>query len=210
MVKRTKKKSKKYHGGRHVFVGNPWIGGDINTWGNTNYFPLSPYGGGTGDGLDILMSTTGLNPYTVGGGRKRQSKRRYRKKFYKGKKSKTHTGLDFTTRKKSKLYNEKRFKKLLGRKTVRAPLFPYIRGGNTRKMKGGYKGDSFFQNGINMFRNVGNGLGNIVRGFQGYPENPSPSPVVQPGMNAGRGPIAMPANITNLYKSAQQQVGKIG
>ncbi|MBC8305855.1 MAG: hypothetical protein H8E55_60090 [Pelagibacterales bacterium] len=62
-----------------------------------------------------LTSTLSL----VGGKRKK-------KKFRKGSKSKTHRGKDFETRKRSKYYNSKRWKRLTGRRTMRAPLFPFV------------------------------------------------------------------------------------
>jgi len=59
------------------------------------------------------------------GGRKRKTRR----KFYKGKKSRTHRGRkDFETNKTSKRYSEKRFQKLFNRKTMRSPDFPYVGG----------------------------------------------------------------------------------
>ena len=68
------------------------------------------------------------------GGKRRHSCRKG-KKFCKGKRSKTMKGrLDFTTKKKSKRYNEKRFKRLFGRKTMRAPIFPWA-GGAAKKCK---------------------------------------------------------------------------
>ena len=54
---------------------------------------------------------------SLSGGRKPKTKKRG-KKFYKGSRSKTMPGKeDFTTKKKSKMYNEKRFKRLFGRRT---------------------------------------------------------------------------------------------
>ena len=78
------------------------------------------------------------------------------------------------------------------------------------KQKGGYQGDMMFQNGVNMVRNVGTGLGDIVRGFEGYPKGMSPMPVDQPAMNKTDMPISMPADVDSLYQSAQDQVGSIG
>ena len=52
--------------------------------------------------------------------------KRKKKKFRKGSKSKTHRGKDFETRKRSKYYNSKRWKRLTGRRTMRAPLFPFV------------------------------------------------------------------------------------
>jgi len=57
--------------------------------------------------------------------RKRKRKRKRTKKFRKGSKSKTHRGKDFETRKTSKNYNSKRWKRMTGRRTGRAPLFPF-------------------------------------------------------------------------------------
>ena len=64
-----------------------------------------------------------------GGKRKRQ-----RRKFKRGTKSKTHSGKNFETRKTSKKYTRKSFKKRFGRKTVASPLFPFVGG---RKRRGG-------------------------------------------------------------------------
>jgi hypothetical protein len=52
-----------------------------------------------------------------------------RKGYRKGSKSVTRPGHeDFMTYKGSKMYNEKRLKKLIGRKTMRAPIFPFAGG----------------------------------------------------------------------------------
>jgi len=56
------------------------------------------------------------------GGRKKKTKK---KKFRKGSKSKTHRGKNFETRKTSKNYNSKRWKRMTGRRTRKAPLFPF-------------------------------------------------------------------------------------
>ena len=51
------------------------------------------------------------------------------KKYRKGSRSKTMLGKkDFTTKKKSKMYNEKRFRRLFGRRTGRAPVFSFAGG----------------------------------------------------------------------------------
>jgi len=49
-----------------------------------------------------------------------------RRNTRKGSKSKTHTGKNFETRKTSKKYNSKRWKRMTGRRTIRAPLFPFV------------------------------------------------------------------------------------
>lgn len=71
----------------------------------------------------VSPSISKLNAQVLsGGGRKT-------KKYHKGSRSKTMPGKkDFTTKKKSKRYNEKRFKKLFGRRTGRAPIFPFVGG----------------------------------------------------------------------------------
>lgn len=57
---------------------------------------------------------------------KRKRKRKRTKKFRKGSRSKTHRGKNFETRKTSKNYNSKRWKRITGRRTRRAPLFPFV------------------------------------------------------------------------------------
>jgi len=49
-----------------------------------------------------------------------------RRNTRKGSKSKTHRGKNFETRKTSKKYNSKRWKRMTGRRTIRAPLFPFV------------------------------------------------------------------------------------
>jgi len=64
-------------------------------------------------------------------------KNRKTRKFHKGTKSVTRKGhKDFMTYKGSKMYDEKKLKKLIGRKTVRAPIFSFVGG----KKKGYRKG----------------------------------------------------------------------
>ena len=65
-----------------------------------------------------IYHTTRRSVTTVAGGRK--------KKFRKGSKSKTHRGKNFETRKTSKNYNSKLWKRMTGRRTIRAPLFPFV------------------------------------------------------------------------------------
>ena len=63
------------------------------------------------------------------GGRRRKRKKTKRKrikKFRKGSKSKTRRGKNFETRKTSKNYSSKRWKRMTGRRTRRAPLFPFV------------------------------------------------------------------------------------
>ena len=71
---------------------------------------------------------TRKDPRARGGRRRkrRRIKRKRTKKFRKGSKSKTHRGKDFETRKTSKNYNSKRWKRITGRRTLRAPLFPFV------------------------------------------------------------------------------------
>ena len=71
----------------------------------------------------------GAMPSFLGGRRKktkRKKTKRKKKKFRKGSKSKTHKGKDFETRKTSKNYSSKRWKRITGRRTRRAPLFPFV------------------------------------------------------------------------------------
>jgi len=75
----------------------------------------------------------GMGAGKQAGGRKRKTRRRG-KKFKKGTKSKTHSGKDFETRKSSKRYGEKRWRKYLrGRKTMIAPDFPFAGGASYEK-----------------------------------------------------------------------------
>ena len=63
------------------------------------------------------------------GGRRRKRRKRKRKrtkKFRKGSRSKTHRGKNFETRKTSKNYNSKRWKRMTGRRTRKSPLFPFV------------------------------------------------------------------------------------
>jgi len=74
---------------------------------------------------------TTQNLAAAGGGRRR------RRRFRRGTKSRTHSGKDFETRKKSKRYRRKSFKRRFGRVTARAPLFPFVGGRRTRRRRGG-------------------------------------------------------------------------
>ena len=79
-------------------------------------------------GLNPRYMMTGQCCNNQGGGKKKKRRgrsRKRRKKFRKGTKSKTHRGKDFETRKTSKNYNSKRWKRMTGRRTRRAPLFPW-------------------------------------------------------------------------------------
>ena len=76
------------------------------------------------------------NSCAQGGGKRKTRKRRRKGGYNKGSKSKTHSGNNFTTRKNSKNYNEKRLKNLTGNSTMRAPVFSYA--GGRRIQKGGY------------------------------------------------------------------------
>jgi len=72
----------------------------------------------------------------VGGKRKSKKHSRKMKKYHKGTKSVTRKGhKDFETYKGSKRYSEKRLKKLIGRKTMRSPIFPFA-GGKKKFHKG--------------------------------------------------------------------------
>ena len=177
-------------GGNPAFVGSPWNGSNTQTWGASNHYTLNPEGSGSGDPLDLILGKRSVSPQMNGG---RKSKRN--KKKSKGKSRKTR-------------YNKKHSKKTRkGHKKRKSNK----RKSNKRrsKLRGGYKGDMFFQNGVNLFRNVGSGLGDVVRGLEGYPKADSPMPVDQPGMDVPPRPISMPADMDSLYKAAQSQVGAI-
>lgn len=102
-------------------------------------------------GLNSDLSHGAYNQNTAmtrGGRRKRRKSRKTRKskkgktgrktrRFHKGSRSVTRKGhKDFMTYKGSKMYDEKRLKRLIGRKTVRAPIFSFAGG----KKKGYRKG----------------------------------------------------------------------
>ena len=58
-----------------------------------------------------------------------------RRKYHKGSLSVSRPGhKDFMTHKGSKRYSEKRLEKLIGRKTMRAPVFPYVGLGGKRRL----------------------------------------------------------------------------
>ena len=82
-----------------------------------------------------LETPYNANSCAQGGGR-RKTRRKRKGGYNKGSKSKTHSGNNFTTRKNSKNYNQKRLKNLTGRSTMRAPVFPFV--GGQRVQKGGY------------------------------------------------------------------------
>jgi hypothetical protein len=76
----------------------------------------------------------------TGGGSKKKSRSKHRSKrrkhFHKGTRSTSRKGrLDFFTNKKSKKYTEKVFKKLFGKKTINAPEFSFLKGGNRKHPK---------------------------------------------------------------------------
>ena len=81
----------------------------------------------TGDTDPRPIGTTPFGPIAAsGGGGKRRSRRGGGRR---GTKSKTHRGKNYETRKSSKRYRSGKFKKYLrGRKTMRAPDFPFAGG----------------------------------------------------------------------------------
>ena len=105
--------------------------------GPTEFHVMGPNNGGSFDygKCGSPERSLGMGAGKQAGGRKRKTHRRG-KKFKKGTKSKTHRGKDFETRKSSKRYGEKRWRKYLrGRKTMIAPDFPFA-GGDGGKMTG--------------------------------------------------------------------------
>ena len=96
----------------------------------TAFGVMAPNNGGSFDygKCGSPARSLGMGAGKQAGGRKRKTRRRG-KKFKKGTKSKTHSGKDFETRKSSKRYGEKRWRKFLrGRKTMIAPDFPFAGG----------------------------------------------------------------------------------
>lgn len=96
----------------------------------TGFHVMGPNNGGSFDygKCGSPERSLGMGAGKQAGGRKRKTRRRG-KKFKKGTKSKTHSGKDFETRKSSKRYGEKRWRKYLrGRKTMIAPDFPFAGG----------------------------------------------------------------------------------
>jgi len=93
-------------------------------------------------GINSDLSSKAYNQNScmkVGGKRRSKKHSRKIKKYHKGTKSVTRKGhKDFETYKGSKRYSEKRLKKLIGRKTMRSPIFPYA---------GGYASGAFFASG---------------------------------------------------------------
>jgi len=95
---------------------------------------------------DLSHGAYNQNTSVTSGGRRRSRKMRKMRgrkngrktrRFHKGSRSVTRKGhKDFMTYKGSKMYDEKRLKKLIGRKTVRAPIFSFAGG----KKKGYRKG----------------------------------------------------------------------
>ena len=98
--------------------------------GPTEFPVMGPNNGGSFDygKCGSPERSLGMGAGKQAGGRKRKT-RKHGKKFKKGTKSKTHRGKDFETRKSSKRYGEKRWRKFLrGRKTMIAPDFPFAGG----------------------------------------------------------------------------------
>ena len=97
----------------------------------TGYHVMGPNNGGSFDygKCGSPERSLGMGAGKQAGGRKRKTRRRVKK----GTKSKTHRGKDFETRKSSKRYGEKRWRKFLrGRKTMISPDFPFAGGAPKR------------------------------------------------------------------------------
>ena len=60
--------------------------------------------------------------------RTQRYRKKQTKKFRRGTRSRTHTGKDFETRKTSKMYRRKAFRRRFGRDTILPPLFPFVGG----------------------------------------------------------------------------------
>lgn len=99
----------------------------------TGFHVMGPNNGGRFDYVNCgsPQRSLGMGAGMQSGGQRRKTRRRGKK----GTKSKTHRGKDFETRKSSKRYGEKRWRKFLrGRKTMIAPDFPFA-GGNGKKRR---------------------------------------------------------------------------
>ena len=97
----------------------------------TDYHVMGPNNGGNFDYVKCSspVRTLGMGAGKQAGGKRRNTRRRSKK----GTKSKTHSGKNFETRKSSKKYEEKKWKKFFrGRKTLMAPDFPFAGGANKR------------------------------------------------------------------------------
>ena len=219
-------------GGKNLspaFVGSPWNGGDTNTWGVTNHYAYNPQGSGSGDPLDIILGTRAVAPGNMVGGRRRRrkrtlTKRRPRKSLKGGEiKDDLNGPLNYLQnqidrsiaggskkRRRSRKKSKRKPRKKTGKKRRKVRKGRKSRRRSRKRLRGGYKGDLAFQNLVNAGRNVVGGLGNVVHGFRGYPQQASPYPNDQPGMEPAARPISMPADVETLYKNAQTHVGGIG
>jgi hypothetical protein len=134
----------------HIMIQNPHTGlpSRMGALGSTTEIPtflsqrILGHGGPHTPISDLTKTSLGAlskrkgktrkDPTSKGGRRrkrrktKRKRKRKRTKKFRKGSKSKTHRGKDFETRKTSKNYNSKRWKRMTGRRTRKSPLFPFV------------------------------------------------------------------------------------
>ena len=136
----------------HIMIQNPRTGipNRIGALGSTTEIPtflsqrILGHGGPHTPISDLTKTSLGAlskregktrkDPLARGGRRrkrrrrrtKRKRKRKRTKKFRKGSRSKTHRGKNFETRKTSKNYNSKRWKRMTGRRTRKAPLFPFV------------------------------------------------------------------------------------
>jgi hypothetical protein len=120
-------------------AGNQWLNPKLQKGGNgysakdtllskvtgpyAGYAPISTYQN-LGENSDLSHGSYKQENYMTGG------------KYRKGSLSKSRPGhKDFMTYKQSKYYNEKKLQKLIGRKTIRAPVFPYVGLGGRRLSK---------------------------------------------------------------------------
>ena len=219
-------------GGQPAFVGASWNGADTNTWGTTNHYAYNPQGSGSGDPLDLMLSTRNVKPGIMMGGKKRRhsnkkrgrtnKKRRNKKSTMKRRrKRKTYRGgelMDDLNGPGNYLRNQldrslaggRKRRRKTNKNKKRKPRKKTGKRRNKKRQRGGYKGDAPFQNALNLVRGAGNSLGNVVHGFRGYPEVASPYPTDQPGMIPPKVPVPIPADIETLYKDAQTYVGSIG
>lgn len=117
-----------------------------------------------------------------------------RRKYHKGSVSVSRPGhKDFMTHKGSKLYSEKRLQKLIGRKTMRAPVFPYVGLGGRRHSRRFSKKQ--LKEYLKKVKRGGNcGCGGSIVPYGGEP---------QVGPTAGIYPMSQNDSVKNMYNVTQ-------
>lgn len=119
------------NGGRAYYTFDPKQGADLQEFAGSGYPPIKR-----------------VNTNQCGGRKKKTKGKGGKKPYKKGSPSKTRKGRkDFETNKRSKRYSRKSFKGLFGRKTLRAPIFPFAGGSKGAPVLGGPLGsDGSYEN----------------------------------------------------------------